>query len=278
MGAPARFKNCRHEVAQFDHGVNGAAAPALPGGRRCDNQGDPRRTVVRQHLAEQVVIAQQFPVIAREDEQGVGPLLVLVQVFHQPPELMVDVRDLRIVRRPRPMQLPLAHETDGPVDACLPGLLVRPVAHRHRRELLVDVLVEEDLRRIQRRMRPVVRQVEEERPGRIAPAQEVDSHRRDVRGGVNLFAVRPWPRYPRVAVHAVQQACPRRYRASSAARACSHRPGRSCQPLSARCAGSRRAGRRCGTPSGCGEDIRASSRRPGCGNPPPPPSPASVRA
>jgi hypothetical protein len=125
---------------------------------------------------------------------------MLGECHRQPVELRLDVRELRVVGTTRPVHLVDAVRC-GTVEEVRRERLrgIHPAPDADRGQSLVSIQVEIGPRRIQRRMRAVERQVQEERTGRVATPQEVDRLSHHPARRVQHLVLRPRTRHVAVA-------------------------------------------------------------------------------
>ena len=168
----------RHQVLQPDRRRRYHAGAERIALRATDDERHARRPLVRPTLAEHVVVAEHLAVVGGEQEHRVGQLRL--HHLQQPADLVVDEVDHPVVGRLAAAPVVLV-QVDVPsvgIDALArhrPTRHVqRPVAHRRRRQVAVDVAVVVVARRRERRVRVDERQVEKERLRVVAVLQEVD--------------------------------------------------------------------------------------------------------
>ena len=139
--------------------------------------------------------------VGGEHDRGIAQLPVLKQRLKDAVEAVIDMADLGVVGPPRIVALRRIRR-DRAVQPPHRQAVRRPVPHYRVRQRLGHVAVHKRFRRVQRGVRPVVGEHQEERFGRVAAAQKVDAHRRDPTGRVKHLLVHPGPRRVAIAAHA----------------------------------------------------------------------------
>ena len=175
----------REEVGQADQAGadrTGAGMSGLPVRLRgAEDQRHARRAFVRDRLRAEVMVAEHLAVVAGEQDQRAAEEVHLAQAREEDAEVVVDLRDARVVGAARVADLRLAQarehvELEGRLEQARRDArrVGRPVAVDGRRDFGVAVQFPVVAARIERRVRLGETRPEEERTRGVARLEEVD--------------------------------------------------------------------------------------------------------
>jgi hypothetical protein len=88
------------QIGQTNQIVALLAGGHLPGGRWANDERYMRRALQPEGFAHQLMIAEEFAVVAGEDNQRFAQQILVLQCGEHPAEIVIDLRDQPVVRRP----------------------------------------------------------------------------------------------------------------------------------------------------------------------------------